>query len=648
MENKENTQPVIKIFVSHRIDQNATTIDNPLFVPVRCGAVYDKRDPKEYGNMLGDDTGDNISEKRNSFCELTVLYWAWKNQKADYYGLCHYRRYLSFTDKKYPEGKTEHDNGCVVENFLNIDSEKKYGLNNILNMENEIKNYDVIVNPSIDIRNGPKTNYNAMKISSDYHNIKDVDLALNIIKERFPTVYPFALEYMNSGFSRLYNCFIMKANIFNEFCNFLFGVLFELENRIDMRNYNVKKYRTPGTIGERLLGIYILYLLKKGLKIKVNQLIFFKNTTFQELPTPIAKNQITIAFNFNNNYVPIFSVFLMSLLPYISKNRFYQLVVLIEDITENSKQNLNNIIKDYPNVVITYYNPSYLYDGFSFDIKDCAVYSKDLFNRPLIPFIMENYEKVLVLDVDMICCDCIDSLYDMNISEYYAAAVRDTVYMGILNSDESRKDYTKKDLNLKNPFNYCNTGVLLLNTKKIIQKYTLKETIECAKKNKFMIYEQDMLNYLYGDKIYYLNPEWNVFTYTNQNFVEFYLNEAPYIERSKYEYARKTPKIIHYANNPKPWNYNGREDFRSIFWYYARMSPFYELILGKMLHEQTIADVKEASIKYSVVTPMIKNVRGGDICTVVSGSPLSRQTSSARLKKTKCCKENLATRFKAV
>ncbi len=89
-------KPDIKIFVSHRIDLDSETIDNPLYIPVRCGAVYDER---ENVDMLGDDTGDNISEKRNSFCELTVLYWAWKNVKADYYGLCQDCRYLVFTDK---------------------------------------------------------------------------------------------------------------------------------------------------------------------------------------------------------------------------------------------------------------------------------------------------------------------------------------------------------------------------------------------------------------------------------------------------------------------------------------------------------------------------------------------------------------------
>ena len=87
----------IKIFVSNRIDLNSELISNPLFIPVRCGAVFDSR-PET--TILGDNSGENISERRKTFNELTVQYWAWKNVDADYYGLCHYRRYMIFSKKE--------------------------------------------------------------------------------------------------------------------------------------------------------------------------------------------------------------------------------------------------------------------------------------------------------------------------------------------------------------------------------------------------------------------------------------------------------------------------------------------------------------------------------------------------------------------
>ena len=81
--------PDIKICVSCRIDLDSETVRNPLYLPVRCGAACD---PRRDTGIQGDDTGENISDRRMTFNEFTVQYWAWKNLTADYYGLCHYRR----------------------------------------------------------------------------------------------------------------------------------------------------------------------------------------------------------------------------------------------------------------------------------------------------------------------------------------------------------------------------------------------------------------------------------------------------------------------------------------------------------------------------------------------------------------------------
>ena len=136
-------KPDIKIFVSHRIDLNSVTIDNPLYIPVRCGATFDERTEEEIGGMLGDDTGDNISEKRDSFCELTVQYWAWKNVKADYYGLCHYRRYLSFSNTLYSENLNENQCGLVVANSFQKANES-FKLCEEKTMREQISKYDIV------------------------------------------------------------------------------------------------------------------------------------------------------------------------------------------------------------------------------------------------------------------------------------------------------------------------------------------------------------------------------------------------------------------------------------------------------------------------------------------------------------------------
>ena len=81
--------PDVKIFVSHRVDLDSVAVENSVYIPVRCGAELDTN---ENPTMIGDNTGENISDKREYLGEFTVQYWAWKNVQADYYGLCHYRR----------------------------------------------------------------------------------------------------------------------------------------------------------------------------------------------------------------------------------------------------------------------------------------------------------------------------------------------------------------------------------------------------------------------------------------------------------------------------------------------------------------------------------------------------------------------------
>ena len=74
-----------------------------IYLPVHVGAegkFDDKGEPLDLG-YTKDNTGDNISDKNKQFCELTGLYWAWKNLgEADYIGLAHYRRHFTVKGKK--------------------------------------------------------------------------------------------------------------------------------------------------------------------------------------------------------------------------------------------------------------------------------------------------------------------------------------------------------------------------------------------------------------------------------------------------------------------------------------------------------------------------------------------------------------------
>lgn len=579
----------IKIFVSHRIDKESMTIKNPIYVPVKCGAVFDD---KQNTDIIGDNTGVNISDKRMSFCELTVLYWAWKNQKADYYGLCHYRRYLSFSDDISCLSNTEHDQGCISVSNLSDEIVKKYHLNE-RDMRSKIENYDAIFIKPIDLKKlNIKSNYEAMLNSPDYHNIEDVDKMLNIIKRKYPKMYSIAYDYMyKEHTSFLYNCFIMKSNIFNNFCSWLFDILFELEKEIDMSRYSLQQYRALGTIGERLLGIYELYLRKqKKYKLGYNDLLFIQDTDVDKKIAPaFDKNNIAIVSNFNDAYAPVFSVFLSSAIEHSSKNMNYDFIILSDDISEKHKRMLLSQCKN--NVSIRFYNVKKYLEDLKLNVRH-NVYSIDLYYRIIIPNILDTYNKILVVDADMICQEDLSNVYHEDIDSYLAGGCIDTVLQGYLNgADPDFLPYAKKYMHLSNPYQYINTGLLLFNAKKYREVYSLEflKSFINQHMEKVKIYEQDMLNMLLDTKIKFLDPKWNKYTKSN-TFINKCFNLSPYESYKKYQDIITIDNgITHYAAHPKPW-WDTNVDNADLWWKYARKSPCYEELL-QILISKTV-DIK--------------------------------------------------------
>lgn len=268
----------IKIFVSHRIDIQSELIDNPLYYPVRCGAVFDNSPP--LNDIAGDDTGDNISDKRMSFCEFTVQYWAWKNVDCEYYGLCHYRRFLSFSPKLYKSD-------CFVYRpSLEPSEEKRFGLLDSKRMEQVIRENDLLVNIPGEVEKIPtpvgfKKTVREMWEAHDnvFFDKASIDLMFSLIEKHSPEFLESANEYFDGHYHRGYNCYVMKKELFNRLCEFQFPILFELERQLDTYGYTRTMGRTVGYIGEMLYGIFIYHILKnENVRYKELQLIFFMNT----------------------------------------------------------------------------------------------------------------------------------------------------------------------------------------------------------------------------------------------------------------------------------------------------------------------------------------------------------------------------------
>lgn len=203
-----------------------------IYLPLHVG-----REGKEDLGYVGDNTGDNISLKNPSYCELTGLYWAWKNLEADYVGLAHYRRHFTVKSKSW---------------------QKKLGMMNSVLTEEELepflKKYRILV--------PKKRNYYIETLYSHYehtHYKEHLDITREIIAEMYPDYLEEFDKVMKQRGGYMFNMYIMEKQLSDEYCQWLFSILFELENRLKDKEYSFFQGRFYGRVSEIIFNVWLMH-----------------------------------------------------------------------------------------------------------------------------------------------------------------------------------------------------------------------------------------------------------------------------------------------------------------------------------------------------------------------------------------------------
>lgn len=234
---KKGTSPALEVIVAtHKL---YVMPDDSLYQPLLVGSDFFLNQQKgvTLPKLLAlDNTGSHISSKNHNYSELTGLYWLWQNTvKKDpnpdsFYGLVHYRRFLSIKDKKSPLTKTE--------------------LQNLLNLK-----YEIIL--------PKKRNYYIENLYSHYAHtlhIGPLDRTREIIKEKYPDFLPEFDRLKTRRSAHMFNIFIFKKPLFEEYCEFLFNTLFTLESSLteeELTKYDGFHARFFGRISELLLDVFL-------------------------------------------------------------------------------------------------------------------------------------------------------------------------------------------------------------------------------------------------------------------------------------------------------------------------------------------------------------------------------------------------------
>jgi len=204
------------------------------YMPIQVGALLAPYKLK----INGDDLGHNISYLNKSFCELTGLFWLWKNHNSAVYGLVHYRRYFRSST------------GCIL-----VRGKKVASTSELLSLLDKAK----IILPK------PR-NYWIQTVWDHYafgHHETDLLVVRGFLSAEYPD-YLDAWDYVMDGTSiSLYNMFIMRAEMFESYCDWLFHILFEIEKKIPYKDYGPYQSRVFGFVAERLLNVWVCKNISK-------------------------------------------------------------------------------------------------------------------------------------------------------------------------------------------------------------------------------------------------------------------------------------------------------------------------------------------------------------------------------------------------
>ena len=549
-------------------------IKNEYIKPIQVGNGKDIQ-----GIECRDNRGNNIAEKNPTYCELTAQYWAWKNDlESDYIGIMHYRRFFDFNNH---ESRELNMWGVIEEPEFNLEFFKKYGITEE-DIEEQVLGYDLILPLEWDVKQAGWKNIKHNYVNSVYHHERDLDTTRHVIKQLYPEYLPYFDKTMNSSVGYFTNMFVLKRELFEQYSQWLFDVLGEVEKRVDISSYDVQERRVFGYLSERLFNVWLakLFTENKGLKVNFLRRVFVLDTKpkhwFAERPET-SKDIVSVVIASDNNYAPHLGALIASIIDNFSKERFLDLIILDGGISDSSKDFLRKLMSQ---------NSSIQFLELSSEFSDQSThmhFSKATFYRLILDKLITDREKVLYIDCDTIVLDDVTKLFDTDLGDNAIGAVFDYIMhhfcqMGVRSIDFTgglkSKDYLQNYVGLRDWDRYFQAGVILFNLDKMRKMDLSDVMIKALLDKRYWFLDQDILNKYFLGKVTYLDPSWNVVNCGHEIYDGLSQKQIQELQQ-----AEKTPKLIHYAGfETKPWN-NRSAKFGEYYFYYLRKTFWYENVM---------------------------------------------------------------------
>lgn len=278
----------IQIGVLYYLQENSY-IHSESLLPIQLGF-------SETGVDMGiqkDNTGDNRSERHPIYSEYSGIYWMWKNVSADYKGVFQHRRSLAGRENSPLHIQWDFLTIQTKVRFLSLIMNSRALWNPIIKISNH-QQYVEEVHRSVNYISDVIDKGFDIVVPAPYHFVgfsvyEHFDEVVNrglmgilkrVLENNYTQYYGLFKDSLNDSKMYYANISVMRNELFDEYCNFVFGVFDELEQVLINERYYINlykersMYRIFGYVGELLTNVFIRKKKKEGCKIKELWLLY--------------------------------------------------------------------------------------------------------------------------------------------------------------------------------------------------------------------------------------------------------------------------------------------------------------------------------------------------------------------------------------
>ena len=557
--------------------------------------------------MIGDDTGDHVSGQNPALCELSALYWAWKNDHASsWIGLMHYRRLLDLTDWM-PGGPAERRVQMLevapwcarIEGWL----AGQDGPSGAAALEA----CDLVV---------PRLHVMGQSVAQNYrhaHQPQDWEIAREVIAHDHSGWLGAFDAVAAAPRVRLGNMMLMRRPLFEAYCSWLFDILFKVAARdVPRAHYSPAQARYLGFLAERLLTVYVHGLMTEANPPRLREVSILNlsravicpwlapethpealsdqppEQTIERGPRPAAPARlprtVSVAFAADRAYLPHTAAMLRSLMDHADPSRPLALYFLHDDIAPQDLALLDEMIATRPRTRLIPIDTAGVFDASYRSASRSP--SNATYNRFLLFSLLPGLPRLVYLDGDVILRHDVCALHDAEIGAAPLAGVPDWIMTRTLTGPVPTADpevpelgaYQRDRLGLgpEDQAGYVNAGVLLFQFAALSDPQALgRQLIAEARTGRYLFRDQDILNRTFRSEIAPLDARWNVF-----NSPQAAYGRVPQSLHARAMAARRDPWAIHYADRDnKPWT--GRAvPMAEAYWQALIRTPFYAEVLA--------------------------------------------------------------------